>query len=211
MHHENKPENHELPSSATLIKSTVLAIATAVLILVTIVLPAEYDIDPTGIGTALGLAEMGEIKQQLSEEALQDHEPQSSNMAKARTLASLLSGIFITTAHANDLWTDEISVTLARGEGVEIKLVMEKGAVAEYSWSTDTGVVNYDLHGDGKGVDGKRNSISYEKGRGLPSDEGSLTAAFTGNHGWFWRNRGKKPVTVTLRVRGDYSEMKRLK
>jgi hypothetical protein len=64
-------------------------------------------------------------------------------------------------------------------------------------------VVNYDTHGDGSGQ-----KISYEQGRGVPDQAGELTAAFTGNHGWFWRNRTDAPVTVTLRTAGDYAEMK---
>jgi len=32
---------------------------------------------------------------------------------------------------------------------------------------------------------------------------GGRTAAFTGNHGWFWRNRTAAPVTFTLRTGGD--------
>ena len=47
--------------------------------------PSEYGIDPTGLGGLLGLAEMGEIKSQLAEEAeadllmMEDQvEPQSS-------------------------------------------------------------------------------------------------------------------------------------
>ena len=63
---------------------------------------------------------------------------------------------------------------------------------------------SYDTHGDGFG-----RSISYVKGRGVPADEGELVAAFTGNHGWFWRNRGDAPVTVVLRTGGQYSEIKR--
>jgi len=43
----------------------------------------------------------------------------------------------------------------------------------------------------------------------VPGDNGVLTAAFTGNHGWFWRNRGKADVEVVLRTRGEYSELKR--
>ena len=210
MYNENKPENHELPSSAKLLKSTLLAVAAAALILVTIVLPAEYNIDPTGIGNALGLAEMGEIKTQLAEEALEDHEPQSRlNPTGPVHLINQFLGIFIATAHAEEHWTDEMSISLSRGEGIEIKLTMEKDAIAEFSWSTDQGVVNYDLHGDGKGED-KGQSISYKKGRGVAGDEGTLTAAFTGNHGWFWRNRGKEPVMVTVRVRGDYTAIKQL-
>ena len=33
-------------------------------------------------------------------------------------------------------------------------------------------------------------SSSYTKGRGVAGDKGVLTAAFDGDHGWFWRNRG---------------------
>jgi len=29
-------------------------------------------------------------------------------------------------------------------------------------------------------------------------------------HGWFWRNRGREPVTVTLRTRGDYQDLKEI-
>ena len=52
--------------------STAITAASAVAILVTVVLPAEYNIDPTGIDGVLGLAEMGEIKSQLAEEAEAD-------------------------------------------------------------------------------------------------------------------------------------------
>ena len=99
-------------------------------------------------------------------------------------------------------WIDEYTYTLEQGEGIEVKLVMEEGAEAEFLWVAEGGVLNYDLHGDGSG-----NNISYEKGRAVPTKEGVLKAAFTGNHGWFWRNRDKQKVTVKLFVRGAYSEM----
>ena len=73
MYNAEKPKLDELPSSTQLIRSTIIAIVAAILILVTIVLPSEYGIDPTGIGRATGLAEMGQIKQELSKEAKQDH------------------------------------------------------------------------------------------------------------------------------------------
>ena len=30
---------------------------------------------------------------------------------------------------------------------------------------------------------------------------------FDGQHGWFWRNRDSKPVTVTVEVKGDYADL----
>lgn len=82
---------------------------------------------------------------------------------------------------------------------------MKEGEKAEYAWTVQGGVVNFDTHGDAPG-----RSISYEKGRAVPEDEGELVAAFTGNHGWFWRNRGQSDVTVVLKTRGQYSSLKRV-
>lgn len=207
MHNANKPTADDLPSSAQLLKSTGLAAVAAAAILVTIVLPSEYGIDPTGIGGVLGLSEMGDIKTQLAEEAEADRlmELENSEAEIQSSLGDMLFGLFVGSASAQtaEAWTDEYSVTLAPGDGIEVKLVMEAGAEAEYRWTVDGGVVNFDLHGDGGGE-----NISYEKGRAVPGDEGVLTAAFAGNHGWFWRNRDSQDVTVSLLVRGAYSEMK---
>ncbi len=88
---------------------------------------------------------------------------------------------------------------------------MVEGGKAQYAWVVKGGTVNFDTHGDTT-----LKSISYEKGRGVASKEGVLVAAFTGNHGWYWRNhgwywrnRGQSDVKVTLRTRGEYSELKR--
>ena len=69
MFNSDKPSLDQLPSTARLVKSTVLALLSAIAILVTVVLPAEYGIDPTGAGRVLGLTEMGEIKNELAKEA----------------------------------------------------------------------------------------------------------------------------------------------
>ena len=69
MFNAEKPSLEELPSSAQLLRSTIIAAVSALVILVTVVMPAEYGIDPTGIGRVLGLTEMGEIKQELAKEA----------------------------------------------------------------------------------------------------------------------------------------------
>jgi len=86
-------------------------------------------------------------------------------------------------------------------------LAMTAGQKASFSWTVQGGVVNFDAHGDG-GASGE--STSYEKGRGAASDEGVLEAAFNGSHGWFWRNRGDTPVTITLRTAGEYAQVKRV-
>lgn len=246
-----------------LIRSTLIAAGAAGAILVLFWLPAEYGIDPTGVGALTGLTEMGEIKQQLSAEAEADAQAAvASAVAPAIPTAALVPeevlqrldridaqlaavatviGAPVSTAEpapapepaplpapvaevpvavtpdpvevavaetteaasAAPEWRDEVSYTLAPGGGIEVKLVMEEGQVARFAWTANGGVVNYDTHADGGGQ-----SISYEQGRAVPEQAGELVAAFTGNHGWFWRNRTDAPVTLTLRTAGQYAEMR---
>jgi len=223
MYNSDTPLRAELPSSRQLLRSTILAAIAALVLLIAVVLPAEYGIDPTGAGRALRLTEMGDIKQQLAAEAAAD--------AAAAAPAALLPATGeagMATASAAELpvmaavaavpkeptqaaapqieWRDEIPLILTPGEGTEIKLKMAQGAKAQYAWVVEGGEVNFDTHGDAPGK-----SISYEKGRGVSSDAGVLEAAFTGNHGWYWRNRGQSNVKVILRTRGDYTEIKKMK
>lgn len=224
MYNHNAPAQAELPSTRQLLRSTLIAAATATALLITVVLPAEYAIDPTGIGRVLGLTEMGEIKEQLAMEAEQDAAASANASAETIALAAPSENVaplaepqptaiveeptpvvVEEAAPAIPLWRDEISITLSPGEGAEVKLTMSEGATASFSWESNGGPVNYDTHGDGGG-----RSISYEKGRGVDSDAGELTAAFKGNHGWFFRNRNSADVTVVLRTDGEYGQMKRV-
>ncbi|MEM7529504.1 MAG: transmembrane anchor protein, partial [Pseudomonadota bacterium] len=50
MYNAKKPDLEDLPSPTQLLSSTIIALVAAIAILVTIVLPAEYGIDPTGAG-----------------------------------------------------------------------------------------------------------------------------------------------------------------
>lgn len=221
MYNTDRPARHELPSTGQLIRSTVIAAVIAVVLLLTVVLPAEYALDPTGAGRILGLTEMGEIKEQLAEEAAADQaaeavavEPDTEKApeatetpAKTEEPASQSQAAPATEPQPTETqWRDEIRVELSPGEGTEYKLTMEEGDVARYSWVAEGGPINYDTHGNGSGQ-----AISYEKGRGVPEDEGELEAAFTGKHGWFFRNRNDDDITLVLRVRGDYGELTRLK
>lgn len=226
-----------------LIRSTLIAAGAAGAILILAYLPAEYGIDPTGVGGLLGLTEMGDIKAQLASENAADAAAATpvaapavlatdpGLLARLTAIEAQLAGIAAvigaepapavqpapepapevaaelsaapTDATASG-WRDEVSYTLPPGEGVEIKLVMQEGEVSRFEWTANGGVLNFETHGD----DGASNNVSYEQGRATPEQSGELTAAFTGNHGWFWRNRTEEPVTLTLRTSGDYAEMK---
>ena len=215
VYNSDLPTRAELPSTRQLIRSTLIAAVSALVLLYTVVLPSEYGVDPTGLGRILGLTEMGEIKTRLAKEAAEDAAAAAANrpapeaaLPAASTASAPAMGASASTPSASGApaWRDEMSFTLAPGQGTEIKLKMKQGETALFSWKVQGGVVNFDTHGDGGGQ-----SISYEKGRAVAADDGELVAAFTGNHGWFWRNRGKADVTVVLQTGGAYSDIKRVK
>ena len=197
MHNAPKPTPEDLPTKAQLRRSSIIAGIGAVAIGVMVYMPAELGKDPTGVGTVLGLTEMGEIKQQLAAEAAADAELHTPDET---SLIDDLMGLFVSAAYAEEAWTDEITFVLDPGAYIEIKATMEKGETLYYSWVADGGRINFDLHAHADGQD-----VTYEKGRGKTSGEGSFETPFAGNHGWFWRNRDKSEVTVTLQLRGDYS------
>ncbi|GBC54757.1 transmembrane anchor protein [Pseudomonas chengduensis] len=206
--HNSMPTSADLPSSRQLLRSTIIALIAATVLLITVVLPAEYAIDPTGVGRVLGLTEMGEIKGQLAEEAAADAARDAALAAEQSAFATAPATVAVTSPAQpveDATWRDEMRVVLQPGQGAEVKLSMKTGEQAQFSWVAEGGVVNFDTHGDGGGQ-----SISYEKGRAVPADDGVLEAAFDGNHGWFWRNRDSADVTVIIRTRGQYTEMKRV-
>jgi hypothetical protein len=197
-----QPSASELPSPERLRRATFTAIGVAALLLITVVMPAEYGKDITGVGRVLGLTEMGEIKQQLAREAAAADLAETATPATAPAAASESAAPVATASRA-----DTVLVSLAPNEGKEVKLVMVKGASATFSWRATGGAVNFDQHGDSTGA--PNSYIPYKRGTSVEADSGVLTAAMDGGHGWFWRNRTARPVVVRLIVAGDYSELKR--
>ena len=88
MYNSQMPNADELPTSRQLVRSTAIAAGVAGALLVTIVLPSEYAIDPTGIGRVLGLTEMGEIKQQLAAEAAEEEAQAAAPTPSAMPVAT---------------------------------------------------------------------------------------------------------------------------
>ncbi|GGK62814.1 transmembrane anchor protein [Amphritea balenae] len=216
MYNANISDTQQLPTSGQLIRSTLIALVMAIVLLITVVMPAEYAIDPTGIGRMLGLTQMGEIKEQLAEEAEKDAmalaaAPDAKVEPAAQIEAPVVAETIAkpVTQEKKKGLTHEISFRLMPGQPAEIKLEMIKGAKVNYSWSANGGKVNYDTHGDPFNAP-KGFYHGYGKGRFQPEDNGVLVAAFDGVHGWFWRNRTDKEITITLKTEGDYQFLERV-
>lgn len=106
----------------SLIKATITSFVIAVITLVLFVLPAEYNIDPTGIGAKLGLTVF--------------------NQESTTTEAA---------ASTSDGEMDVVTVTVPAGRGIEYKLAMQQYQKVIYQWETEEGELYFDLHGEPEG------------------------------------------------------------
>ena len=213
MYNSNIPTDRDLPSNRKLIKSTISAAVVAAVLLITTVLPAEYGIDPTGIGQAIGLKKMGEIKVSLEQEAIADRTKVEQALDQKQTLKEQEKEVEPISKKTNISQTEKpmlqetISITLTPNQGTEVKTKMSRGQTLKYKWSTDGGRANFDIHGDSKELN--IDYFNYEKGS-EQTKEGAITAAFDGNHGWFWRNRTSKTLTLALQVSGEFGRLERM-
>jgi hypothetical protein len=184
------PESVELPSSRKLFRATAIAILAAAIILVTVVLPAEYGLDPLGVGRRLGLFRPHAAPAPEAAAAVSDGMPSAGGLFKSET----------------PFRSDEMTVELAPGEGAEVKAAMKQGERFVFSWVAVGGAVDVDMHGEALGAADDDYS-SYWKDASRSSGHGAFEAAVTGRHGWFWQNLGSSPVTVTVKTSGFYEKL----
>lgn len=190
------PEQLSPPSKKAIAGATGIALATALLLLFTVVLPAEYGIDPLKTGKALHLTALAKAT---------EAKPEPKAVGARPTAAP--AGIY--TAQPVAYKVDSEDLSLMPGEGVEIKYHMQKGAGMVYSWKAN-GPVAYEFHGEPDNKPNKDYFESYELDDqpGKDHSYGSFVAPTTGIHGWFWENKGKKQVDIHLTTAGFYDSAK---
>jgi hypothetical protein len=183
-------------------KATLWAIAAAAALLVTVVMPAEYGIDWTGAGRALGLTSMGEQKVAAARAA-------AVPAAAAPQGITPSAGVAPYAAPASQaLRSDSIDVTLPPNGEVEYKVVLGENQAIVYEWDAAGAAVKFDFHGEpAAGPQGA--FLSFEKGSASKA-AGVLKAPFAGTHGWYWRNSTPSTVVIKLKVSGFHTEMKRM-
>lgn len=180
------PQIGELPNRKVLNRATLIAAAVAAVLLVTVVLPAEYGIDRTGVGRLLGLTEMGRLKRAASGEVT------ATPTANAPALDYKAGQ------------SAELQVPLAPGEGREVKASMRAGGKMRYEWSTGNLPVHYELHGEPRG--GAKGEYSSYKIAVSKGEQGDFTAPMEGTQGWYWRNDTPMPVVVSVKATGEWAD-----
>jgi hypothetical protein len=178
------------PSGRRLAKATAIALVVAAIVLVTVVLPAEYGIDPLGTGRALGLDELYAAEQAAA-----------ANVTGPATITPAAGGPVF--PQFNDYRVDTREFTIPPGVGMEFKYELDKGATMLYSWKAD-GFVDFDFHTEPEGKPPEA-SDSFEKGDAAQK-RGAYVAPYNGIHGWYWENTSTKDIKVTLTTAGFYDE-----
>lgn len=187
-----EPQTAPPPSLATLAKTTALALAVAGVILITIVLPAEYGIDPIGTGERLGLTAIANPPVTILEMPKSEGAP----------LAPAMNGPI--GEYPREFKLDTFEVELGPYDYLEYKYSMEKGATMVYAWTASAGV-HHDMHGEHPAAGGgEPEAESFDK-QDRKEAAGSYTAPFAGIHGWFWENPGSDPIKIRLTTSGFYS------
>ena len=207
------------PSAKKLLISSLFAIAMAAVLLVAVILPSEYGIDPTGIGSALGLTALAP-RQASTQTPAKTPEFAASTSMSTTTPQSLpatdsvvpepvpLPNPEVHQSRPAQYRSDTIEIRMAPEEELEYKAVLQQNQVMVYSWQVDKGDVYFDFHADA--FEAPQDFwVRYQEGEGSGAN-GSLTAPFGGNHGWYWLNYNDFPVTIRLQVSGYYDELKEL-
>ncbi len=198
-------ENIPLQSTKSLINASLAAVLLAVVILFAAVLPAEYGIDPTGLGKKMGLTTLSETTQKTHSVSVLNCNKPGQSLAEntAKTVAANPDSDIQAIENVNEIkWKDTVKIVIPPKKGLEYKFALVKGAVLKYSWLTDGTPIYFDFHGEPKG---ETNGYfkSYQEMKGGETN-GALTAPFEGIHGWYWENDTNQPITIQLSTLGNY-------
>jgi hypothetical protein len=178
------------PSAKTIVTASLIALAVALVLLFTAILPAEYGIDYLGTGKLLGLAGIAQ-----------------ANVNAGGRAIPIKTGIYTPQPASYKVSSEEIG--LRPGQGFEIKYHMQKGASMVFAWKAD-GNVQFEFHGEPDQKPNPNYFESYLLDNKIGRDHfyGTFIAPTTGLHGWFWQNKGTQDIRMHLYVAGFFDSAK---
>ena len=217
MNEPGKQDSQSTPSQGNLLKGALLALVAAAVVTVLFVLPAEFGVDPTGIGAKLGLLDLAETA-----ESAQSSASTGGNTIVEGTWPAIpeafdfyepdIVGDPYSRTQAGKFRSDTITIELDVGEQTEYKAIMQRGNAFVYHWKLEKGIVYTDFHADpGENAAGYPDQyyVRYAESE-TGENSGSLVAPFSGNHGWYWLNIEEQPITITLEIHGYYDRVEEL-
>ena len=110
--------------------------------------------------------------------------------------------------HERAMRQDKIEIPLGAFDELEYKLGMEEGDAIVYSWRVegidDPEFLFAEFHGHTEPVPGEPGTVMFYRRAEGGTENGALTAPFSGIHGWFLQNRSTRAIVVHLEVAGFY-------
>jgi hypothetical protein len=219
MNETDEQVSQSTPSQGNLLKGALLALVAAAVVTVLFVLPAEFGVDPTGIGAKLGLLDLADTA-----ESAENNGASGGNTIVEGTWPGIpeefdfyepeILGDPYSRTQAAKFRSDTITIELDVGEQTEYKAIMQQGEAFVYHWKLEKGIVYTDFHadpGENAAAAGYPDQyyIRYAESE-TGEHSGSLVAPFAGNHGWYWLNIEEEPITITLEVHGYYDRIEEL-
>ena len=199
--------NQTSPSGKKLLHASIGAAALASVLLLLVILPAEYGIDPTGFGRLTGLANLA-----APARVIEVPDPLGGNDTLREVQIpefgepTPLPNPAVFQDQENPPETRTLEVLIPAEAETEVKLVMTAGKAVTYSWAVDQGDIYVDFHGHDISF-GPDFFVRYKEQQEGSGNNGSLTAPFDGEHGWYWLNYNEYDVVVTLTVTGYFDEV----
>jgi len=198
------------PSGKRLWMGTLVALGAGLVLLVTTILPAEYGIDPTGIGGALGLTALtapATRTLEITDVIGGNEEVRTVEIPAYNEPVPLPNpNVHQDQEAEGPPETRTMMITIPAESETEIKTVLSAGKMIVYSWSVDRGDIYSDFHGHDPAVSDEF-WVRYKEHQEGSRGSGSLVAPFDGEHGWYWLNYNEHPVTVTLTLTGYFNDV----
>lgn len=194
-----------------IVKAAIISVFVALVILVIAVLPAEYGIDITGAGSALGFSTLADANQKTA--ATNEIIPDVAfklikleDLGSSPEVAKPIEANNLPPAKQYEIREDSIEIKVPAGKGLEYKVLLLKYGTLKYEWKTDDGFVFFDFHGEVKESNPPK-EVFYESYTvsNATNVGGTFLAPFEGRHGWYFKNKNTEDMVIMLRLKGEYA------
>ncbi len=196
------------PSKGRIVKTTIAAVVVAAVLLIVVILPAEYDIDPTGLGGLMGLTDLnsdGTTTFEIVDVIGGNETYREVEIPDAGQPVPLPNPAVFQQAEVPPTLRT-LAIEVPEFGSTEIKMLLPVGKVAVFDWSIEgADTVYVDFHGHQQGD--SEYWVRYREQMEGPGGAGSLVAPFTGEHGWYFLNYNEVPVTIHLTITGYFDEI----
>lgn len=185
-------------SIATVILVAVISSFSAVVLVLILVLPAAYGVDPTGLGGKLGIVQSANSKS--SEVSVAERQPQKINTSAQASAAAIPTDI---PSGLEPEREDTVTLEIAPKQSLDYRIAMERDYALKYTWKTEGKPLHFEFRGERTGEGGVVEHKIFGKKTGDKATS-FFIVPFNGNFGWHWENNSGQPVTIWLNTKGAY-------